>query len=429
MAVATILVGSTPFSVPVRPLFANCDEFAKNASLVRRPYRVRSAVSVEDFQLFLDALEDRPVHITNDHFPALSLLANEFGFSGLVTRLSDYQALTESRVSVRISRLEARVAEQDREIGRLIAALAEVEATSSETKVELAHLTAALHPAAAKDFASPHGEIFADLAQLKADFVNFTAQVRAVFPVLGERRRPEITPELRATLMLMSDTVTPETSDDELFANADLGLELLSFPPIEDWSQFEASAIRRSLRVPGAIGAFFLECFAIDEPTETLHLFTKLYPRARTLQFALPVPIPIAVSSERDGETLSFGFFDSLLSADVTESRVRKVISALGRRTVREVRFEGVDPQFVKRQTLEDLSYDFDLRILVDFGRDVRLLILKTEWDADAEQETQALVKLYEEALAATARGGRGSARKEPLAITAVRMAELAEGE
>jgi hypothetical protein len=285
--------------------------------------------------------------------------------------------------------------------------------------------------------ADPPGAIFDDLAhtkselaELRSEFEEFTARIRAVFPLLGDRPRPVITPELRSILMLISDAVTPETSDDDLFANPDLGLELLSFPAITNWSPFEAKSVRRLLHAPRSVGGFFLECFAVDEPTETVRLFTKSFPRPRTLRLALPVPIPISVASENGGETLSFGFFDSLISADATELRVRTLLDTLEQRTVLHLRLEGVDARCVTRQALEDFSYKFDLRMLVDFTRGVRLLILRTEADSEAEREMRAdLERLYDDALAAAARGGQDIERQGPLAIETIAITELADGE
>ena len=54
------------------------------------PYAVKSSISIEVFREFVSALEGKNVAITTANFAGLSLLCEEFGFSGLSARLSAF---------------------------------------------------------------------------------------------------------------------------------------------------------------------------------------------------------------------------------------------------------------------------------------------------------------------------------------------------
>jgi hypothetical protein len=54
--------------VSVVPLVTKCDLFKNNPALFGAPYRVQSGVSLDDFQDFVSALEDKPINIKDRNF-------------------------------------------------------------------------------------------------------------------------------------------------------------------------------------------------------------------------------------------------------------------------------------------------------------------------------------------------------------------------
>jgi hypothetical protein len=77
--------------VSVVPLIMKCDLFKNNPGLTISLYRVQSGVSLEDFQDFVSALEDKPININDRSFPGLSQLSEEFGFQSLLKKLSSHR--------------------------------------------------------------------------------------------------------------------------------------------------------------------------------------------------------------------------------------------------------------------------------------------------------------------------------------------------
>jgi hypothetical protein len=64
-------------------LRAKCDHFKKSPTQLSEPYDIQSNVSKDQFRLFVDALEDRPIQITPTDYEGLSLLCEELGFNDL----------------------------------------------------------------------------------------------------------------------------------------------------------------------------------------------------------------------------------------------------------------------------------------------------------------------------------------------------------
>jgi hypothetical protein len=83
---------------------------------------VRAPVSVDDFHLFVSALEDKDVEKTNANFGRLSLLCDEFHFASLSERLSAFwesaefkevSVMEDSESRLRLSVLEDRLLQRD----------------------------------------------------------------------------------------------------------------------------------------------------------------------------------------------------------------------------------------------------------------------------------------------------------------------------
>jgi hypothetical protein len=111
--------------VSVVPLTKKCDLFKNNPGLILTPYRVQSGVSLEDFQDFVSALEDKPISINDRNFPGLSRLSEEFRFQSLSKKLSAHRrsrrlfSAQTAKCRSRISALEERAGQHERQITAL----------------------------------------------------------------------------------------------------------------------------------------------------------------------------------------------------------------------------------------------------------------------------------------------------------------------
>jgi septal ring factor EnvC (AmiA/AmiB activator) len=134
MALVELVHTQSSQQVSIVPLINKCDLFKNNASLTISPYRVQSAVSLEDFQAFVSALEDKSINIKDRNFPGLSQLSDEFGFQALSMKLSAHRrslGLSDAQtaeVRSHISALEECAGEHKGQLAALQSALRRVEA-------------------------------------------------------------------------------------------------------------------------------------------------------------------------------------------------------------------------------------------------------------------------------------------------------------
>jgi hypothetical protein len=163
MAKATLILGDTTLSVPVRPLVAKCSLFAENPSLAVSPYRVKSSAALDVFQQFLEAIEDKKVEVTNENIAGLAQLCEEFGFWSLLSKISAFQGSSEWVDSVdsegrsRMLALEERVWQQERRLAAREAKqsrLAQVPPELSQMQTDLARVTSEVQTTLAQLWAS-----------------------------------------------------------------------------------------------------------------------------------------------------------------------------------------------------------------------------------------------------------------------------------
>jgi hypothetical protein len=130
---ALVLNGRT-YSVSRRLLIATCDLFENQPNLLTAPYPVRSHVSRDSLELFLSAIDGHPIPITKSNHADLTALCNEFGYSGLASRLS---ILTMSLLSAdpALPEVLARVAGLERLVGVLLSENARLEAGAAALRV------------------------------------------------------------------------------------------------------------------------------------------------------------------------------------------------------------------------------------------------------------------------------------------------------
>jgi hypothetical protein len=120
------------FDVLGELLVQKCDLFRDDPTLTVSPYTLTSQVSVSDFRTFVTALEGASVSITKDNLGGLTQLCKEFHFGDLEERLSQFResddlkedvTLNDFEARKRLSALEERMQQHDREIAALRADL------------------------------------------------------------------------------------------------------------------------------------------------------------------------------------------------------------------------------------------------------------------------------------------------------------------
>jgi hypothetical protein len=91
MASVTLVHPEETFTIPVLPAIYKSGLFQKNPALLVSPYRIQSSVSLSIFREFLSALEGNAINITDTNFRELDRLCEEFGFSELTAKLSEFR--------------------------------------------------------------------------------------------------------------------------------------------------------------------------------------------------------------------------------------------------------------------------------------------------------------------------------------------------
>jgi Fe-S-cluster formation regulator IscX/YfhJ len=90
MASVTLLHTEGTFTIPLRQAICKFSVFENNASLTVSPCRVQSLVPLSIFREFLSALERNTINITDTNFTELHQLCEEFGFSEIAAKLTEF---------------------------------------------------------------------------------------------------------------------------------------------------------------------------------------------------------------------------------------------------------------------------------------------------------------------------------------------------
>jgi hypothetical protein len=151
MAVVDLVHPDVTHRIAADLLVTKPRRFAANQELTREPHRVQSAVAVVAFRTFVAALEGNAVDITQWNSAELSQLCEEFGFDGLPEQLSLFQlstALRDAEARCRISVLEERWQQSERQIAELPSELSQGTETQERAmtalKAEVAQLKEAV---------------------------------------------------------------------------------------------------------------------------------------------------------------------------------------------------------------------------------------------------------------------------------------------
>jgi hypothetical protein len=97
MASVTLLHLEEKFTIPTLQAMTKCCLFQNNPTFTGSLYRIQSSVSLSIFREFLSALEGNAINITDTNFTELHRLCEEFGFSELAAKLSEFRPSMDSK--------------------------------------------------------------------------------------------------------------------------------------------------------------------------------------------------------------------------------------------------------------------------------------------------------------------------------------------
>jgi hypothetical protein len=162
MSGPTIVHSGETLQMPLQNLVSQCDLFRSKPALLSTPYHVRSSVPLAIFRDFVAALAGTPPEITNENIDELSLVCSEVGFQSLSAKLTKFRAspafrsvqmTQDSQARLRITALEERWLQRDREIAELRSRISVLEAgilllkkdqSTLATKTAVDHISSAV---------------------------------------------------------------------------------------------------------------------------------------------------------------------------------------------------------------------------------------------------------------------------------------------
>jgi hypothetical protein len=185
-----------------------------------------------------------------------------------------------------------------------------------------------------------------------------------------------ITEPIRSILLLMSNTITAQTSDAVLRQNADLGTALIGRVATKSGGDDPV----RLMNVPSLLAEFFIEAFAVDHPRAPRHHSPKDFTRPTLISIRLPEPIPMSFES-RDPGKIQFGFFHTdFETAEELQRRVSAVLSSIAQRRMLVAQFENVD------------LHNFPDAAIAAVARDLDLCVLRKSTALDEESECHSFI-------------------------------------
>jgi uncharacterized small protein (DUF1192 family) len=198
------------FTIPALQLMIKCSFFQNTPTLLVSPYRVQSSVSLSIFREFISTLKGNVINITDTNFTELDRLCEEFGFSELATKLSEF------RPSMRFK--EGETEDADADAGVRIASL-------EETANQHSHVIAILQNEV-KQLFTEFGRLVGEVSALRsasARIQTLSEEISVLKTELAQKQNDPIDEQLsiefielrkdvltlKAQIAVMSLTVTP----------------------------------------------------------------------------------------------------------------------------------------------------------------------------------------------------------------------------
>jgi predicted CopG family antitoxin len=91
MTSVTLLHPEQTFTIPALQTMTKCSLFQNNPRLLASSYQIQSSVSLSIFREFISALEGNTINITDTNYTELKQLCEEFGFSEIAAKLSEFR--------------------------------------------------------------------------------------------------------------------------------------------------------------------------------------------------------------------------------------------------------------------------------------------------------------------------------------------------
>jgi hypothetical protein len=199
MASVTLLHPEETFKIPAVQAMTKCSLFQNNPGLLLPPYEVQSPVSLSIFREFVSTLEGNPINITHANFTDLDRLCNEFGFSELASKLSDFRPsmnFQDSNARGRIAFLEETTNQHDHDIellhtkviqlstdfGRLVGEVSSLRSASAGIQT-LSKQFSALKTQISQKRNDPVAEqLSTEFIELRKEVLTLKAQIAAMSP-------------------------------------------------------------------------------------------------------------------------------------------------------------------------------------------------------------------------------------------------------
>ncbi|OHT14293.1 hypothetical protein TRFO_43124 [Tritrichomonas foetus] len=216
-------------------------------------------------------------------------------------------------------------------------------------------------------------------------------QIPTNIQFINSQKQRRITPELRHTLMLMTDLVTSLTSDSDILNNCEFNLD--SYFNETQLLQNEYP-IKYLLNVPTSLAEFLIESLAVNQPDHLKHVENKIFEGKQLIKIACPAPQIISFENQPDNK-IQLGFFDTeVATAQETQITCNSILSTLFDRKILEFFVNKVDRMSFNFRYLEELAKKNDFVYLISAPEvDLRsetisflIKVLEYNWSHDKEQ-------------------------------------------
>jgi hypothetical protein len=132
MTATRVVLNGVSFPYRKRQLVATCELFDPETGLAEAPSLIRSCVSTSSPEVFLLALDNKPIAISESNYRDLHALCTEFGLKGFSSALRVFEATSRSDRAGRIAELQGRCSSFKRMIAVLQAGASHLKAAQAQ---------------------------------------------------------------------------------------------------------------------------------------------------------------------------------------------------------------------------------------------------------------------------------------------------------
>jgi hypothetical protein len=187
------------FTVPVLQVILKCRLFQSNPTLLGSPYRVQTSVSLSVFREFLSALEGNSINITDTNFTELHHLCEEFNFTELSAKLSEFRpsmdfnesgdANSSGRIANQhyrlIAMLQSKVRRLSTDFGRLVGEVSALRSDSARIQTLSEEVSSLKRQIRQKQNDPVVEQLSTDFIELRKEVSTLKAQILVMPPQLS----------------------------------------------------------------------------------------------------------------------------------------------------------------------------------------------------------------------------------------------------